>query len=320
MAAGSSSPEVIAALVGVFFSDTNSVGTGTVVGSTVFNQLFIIGGAIIVSPNKCFHLDWRALTRDLVFYCASLTMLAVFFDDAQITCVESWCLFLTYCAYILVNAYYERIVGVLCPWDKTGKSTGFDLEAHIEAEKLKKQMRESGHTTNNPMSAIAPQPGGSFNKALDNAGVVGSYSEADAASGGGEGRGVTTQPGVVALDGGAFGTDGGTSGSFVGEEGSFVGAGGGGGDLDLENGGSTSTPGANSALDKHQGGNILKKKTKGVHGGLLKDDGNAQTGSALDDEHDEDEHDEDEHDCCSSLMHYLKKPLELMIVATVIDR
>lgn len=42
MAAGSSAPEVFISLVGVFVSET-STGIGAIVGSAVFNILFVIG-------------------------------------------------------------------------------------------------------------------------------------------------------------------------------------------------------------------------------------------------------------------------------------
>jgi Ca2+/Na+ antiporter len=42
MAAGSSAPELFIAILGVFIAK-GDVGTGTIVGSAVFNILFVIG-------------------------------------------------------------------------------------------------------------------------------------------------------------------------------------------------------------------------------------------------------------------------------------
>lgn len=42
MAAGSSAPELFTAILGVFIAK-GDVGTGTIVGSAVFNILFVIG-------------------------------------------------------------------------------------------------------------------------------------------------------------------------------------------------------------------------------------------------------------------------------------
>ena len=76
MAAGSSAPELIAELIATFVADTNDVGTGTVVGSAVFNQLIIIGGAILASPGQRMTLDPRALIRDVGFYAITIIVKA----------------------------------------------------------------------------------------------------------------------------------------------------------------------------------------------------------------------------------------------------
>lgn len=57
MAGGSSAPEVFISLVGVFSSQTN-IGIGTIVGSSIFNILFVIGlCAIFVNMVKLFSLS-----------------------------------------------------------------------------------------------------------------------------------------------------------------------------------------------------------------------------------------------------------------------
>lgn len=68
MAAGSSSPELFAELVGTFVSKENSAGTGTVVGSAIFNQLIIVGGALILCPTPVIELQVLPLVRDVGFY------------------------------------------------------------------------------------------------------------------------------------------------------------------------------------------------------------------------------------------------------------
>jgi solute carrier family 24 (sodium/potassium/calcium exchanger), member 4 len=59
MAGGSSTPEVFISLIGVFFSQSN-IGVGTIVGSSIFNILFVIGlCAIFVNTVKLtlFRID-----------------------------------------------------------------------------------------------------------------------------------------------------------------------------------------------------------------------------------------------------------------------
>jgi len=111
MAAGSSSPELFAELVGVFISEGgNSAGTGTVIGSAVFNQLVIIGGAVMLAPFPQIELDPLPVIRDLFFYAISIILMYVFFKDGKIVAVEAWMLFLAYVAYVFVNAYWSSIV------------------------------------------------------------------------------------------------------------------------------------------------------------------------------------------------------------------
>ena len=83
MAAGSSAPEFIAEMVGVIMGEESSA-TGTVVGSAVFNQLFIIGAAILVSPNQMITLDKHALCRDLIAY--GITIAVVFVSATTTPC------------------------------------------------------------------------------------------------------------------------------------------------------------------------------------------------------------------------------------------
>ena len=55
MAAGSSAPEVFISLVGVFVSET-SMGIGAIVGSAVFNILFVIGICGLFIAGVRFHV------------------------------------------------------------------------------------------------------------------------------------------------------------------------------------------------------------------------------------------------------------------------
>lgn len=120
MAAGTSAPELIASLVGVFLSSKVETGAGTVIGSVIFNQLMIIGLCIIVSPNgklACspvgtllvvlpnssllLHLApqapdpdpirknltpqiWADMSRDLIYYAISIGIFVWFFYDEQV--------------------------------------------------------------------------------------------------------------------------------------------------------------------------------------------------------------------------------------------
>jgi len=62
MAAGGSAPELATSFIGVFISRSN-VGFGTIVGSAVFNVLFVIGCCAFFSTGK-LQLTWWPLARE----------------------------------------------------------------------------------------------------------------------------------------------------------------------------------------------------------------------------------------------------------------
>jgi Ca2+/Na+ antiporter len=75
MAAGGSAPELFTSLIGTFSG--SEIGFGTIVGSAVFNVLFVIGMCAICSKNL-LHLTWWPLFRDCTYYAITLAALAIF--------------------------------------------------------------------------------------------------------------------------------------------------------------------------------------------------------------------------------------------------
>uniref|UniRef100_A0A8C8VJV8 Solute carrier family 24 member 4 n=1 Tax=Pelusios castaneus TaxID=367368 RepID=A0A8C8VJV8_9SAUR len=84
MAAGSSTPELFASVIGVFITH-GDVGVGTIVGSAVFNILCIIGVCGIFA-GQVVRLTWWAVFRDSVYYTFSVILLIIFIYDEQISC------------------------------------------------------------------------------------------------------------------------------------------------------------------------------------------------------------------------------------------
>ncbi|XP_059809069.1 sodium/potassium/calcium exchanger 1 [Hypanus sabinus] len=107
MAAGGSAPELFTSLIGVFIAHSN-VGIGTIVGSAVFNILFVIGMCAVFS-REILHLTWWPLFRDVSFYILDLMMLIVFFLDNEIRWWESLCLLAGYLAYVGFMKYNGAI-------------------------------------------------------------------------------------------------------------------------------------------------------------------------------------------------------------------
>ncbi|XP_060062564.1 sodium/potassium/calcium exchanger 2-like [Ylistrum balloti] len=107
MAAGGSAPELFTSLIGVFLSKSN-VGIGTIVGSAVFNILFVIGMCALFSKDV-LTLTWWPLFRDVTFYSIDLILLIVFFLDGTIYWHEALILLCGYIAYVTFMKFNEQI-------------------------------------------------------------------------------------------------------------------------------------------------------------------------------------------------------------------
>uniref|UniRef100_A0A3Q3XC55 Sodium/calcium exchanger membrane region domain-containing protein n=1 Tax=Mola mola TaxID=94237 RepID=A0A3Q3XC55_MOLML len=107
MAAGGSAPELFTSVIGVFISHSN-VGIGTIVGSAVFNILFVIGMCALFSK-EVLNLTWWPLFRDVSFYIIGLLMLIYFFLDNQITLAESISLLMCYTCYVTFMKFNAKV-------------------------------------------------------------------------------------------------------------------------------------------------------------------------------------------------------------------
>jgi len=107
MAAGGSAPELFTSLIGVFIAHSN-VGIGTIVGSAVFNILFVIGMCALVSK-EMLHLTWWPLFRDVSFYILGLILLITFLLDNVIMWWESAMLLAIYTLYVCFMKYNVQL-------------------------------------------------------------------------------------------------------------------------------------------------------------------------------------------------------------------
>ncbi|NXD83203.1 NCKX2 protein, partial [Halcyon senegalensis] len=129
MAAGGSAPELFTSLIGVFISHSN-VGIGTIVGSAVFNILFVIGMCALFS-REILNLTWWPLFRDVSFYIIDLILLIIFFLDNFIKWWESLTLLTAYFCYVTFmkfNVQVEEWVKKLLNRNKVEKVTAADAE------------------------------------------------------------------------------------------------------------------------------------------------------------------------------------------------
>ncbi|XP_009272570.1 PREDICTED: sodium/potassium/calcium exchanger 2 isoform X1 [Aptenodytes forsteri] len=129
MAAGGSAPELFTSLIGVFISHSN-VGIGTIVGSAVFNILFVIGMCALFS-REILNLTWWPLFRDVSFYIVDLILLIIFFLDNLIMWWESLMLLTAYFCYVTFmkfNVQVEEWVKKFLNRNKVEKVTTADPE------------------------------------------------------------------------------------------------------------------------------------------------------------------------------------------------
>ena len=109
MAAGGSAPELFTSMIGTF--QRSEIGFGTIVGSAVFNVLFVIGMCSICSK-EVLSLTWWPLARDSTYYAIGLLTLAIFvgvLTPGEVQLWEAIILFLMYLGYVTIMAFNEKL-------------------------------------------------------------------------------------------------------------------------------------------------------------------------------------------------------------------
>uniref|UniRef100_A0A4W3IGJ9 Solute carrier family 24 member 2 n=1 Tax=Callorhinchus milii TaxID=7868 RepID=A0A4W3IGJ9_CALMI len=152
MAAGGSAPELFTSLIGVFISHSN-VGIGTIVGSAVFNILFVIGMCAVFS-REILCLTWWPLFRDVSFYILDLILLIIFFLDNVIVWWESLILLSCYFSYVTFmkfNVGMESWVKGKLNRNKVVEATATDGEEKVTCPKPRLQRGGSSASLHNSL-------------------------------------------------------------------------------------------------------------------------------------------------------------------------
>jgi len=123
MAAGGSAPEFFTSLIAALLVESD-IGTGTIIGSAVFNVLFVIGACALIAPTQ-LQLTWFPLARDCSFYAVDLISVTCVFLDEEVRWYEAMFLFCLYIAYAIFMKHSEDI----------GKRYGFRTKGGTETEK-----------------------------------------------------------------------------------------------------------------------------------------------------------------------------------------
>eukprot|EP00929_Paragymnodinium_shiwhaense_P002869 TRINITY_DN103186_c0_g1_i1.p1 TRINITY_DN103186_c0_g1~~TRINITY_DN103186_c0_g1_i1.p1 ORF type:complete len:587 (-),score=120.14 TRINITY_DN103186_c0_g1_i1:193-1953(-) len=107
MAAGGSAPELFTSLIGATIA-VNDVGFGTIVGSAVFNVLFVIGLCGYVA-DEGIKLTWWPLFRDCIYYVFGLGCLAFCASDNKVGLLEAIVLFFLYLIYCFIMYNNQKL-------------------------------------------------------------------------------------------------------------------------------------------------------------------------------------------------------------------
>mmetsp|Transcript_90654 Transcript_90654/g.216451 ORF Transcript_90654/g.216451 Transcript_90654/m.216451 type:complete len:546 (+) Transcript_90654:123-1760(+) len=128
MAAGGSAPEFFTSMIGATIAQ-NDVGFGTIVGSAVFNVLFVIGLCGYVAKGN-IELTWWPLFRDCTYYITSLAVLACFTFNQLIEAWEAVILFVMYIGYVSFM-FVNKPMNVWA-YQKTGTPLNKELREYVE--------------------------------------------------------------------------------------------------------------------------------------------------------------------------------------------
>ncbi|CAE7205038.1 Slc24a2 [Symbiodinium microadriaticum] len=159
MAAGGSAPEFFTSMVGATIAQ-NDVGFGTIVGSAVFNVLFVIGLCGYVAKGN-IELTWWPLFRDCTYYICSLAVLASFTYNQTITAGEAiilFCLYLGYVSFMFINRPLN-----IWAYEKTGTPLNKELREYVEElsktkAAAKVEPEEVGLPEQELSETVAPEP------------------------------------------------------------------------------------------------------------------------------------------------------------------
>ncbi|CAF1338380.1 unnamed protein product [Rotaria magnacalcarata] len=107
MALATSASEFFTSIVGVFFVKSD-IALGTIVGSAVFNILFVIALCALISTTVC-ELDGYPIVRDAGFYCIAVAALYIVIYDQRVYWYEAFALVLLYFVYVGILKFNDRL-------------------------------------------------------------------------------------------------------------------------------------------------------------------------------------------------------------------
>lgn len=144
MAAGGSTPEFFIALIATF--QESDIGFAAIVGSAVFNVLFVIAICTVASSEP-LKLSWWPLTRDCSWYILGLATLVFFVAGSSPQKIDWWealLLLLEYICYCIFMYYNQRIHSFVLSF-KTSKVKVAPVTSNIASPRSSAQRLSKVH-------------------------------------------------------------------------------------------------------------------------------------------------------------------------------
>lgn len=107
MAAGSSAPELATVIIGVFFAK-DDIGVSGVIGSAVFNIMFVISVCALCSGTVS-QLNYWPLIRDCTFYSISILIMLVVICNEIISWPEALVMMIFYVIYCIALHFNTQL-------------------------------------------------------------------------------------------------------------------------------------------------------------------------------------------------------------------
>lgn len=105
---------------------------GTILGSAVFNILFVIALCALISANVC-QIDAYPIVRDAGFYCIAVAVLFVIIFDQRVYWFEALALVVLYFVYVIILKFNDRLSRLMHGNSANQKSIGANSnEEHQE--------------------------------------------------------------------------------------------------------------------------------------------------------------------------------------------
>jgi len=155
MALATSASEFFTSMVGVFFVKSD-IALGTIVGSAVFNVLFVIALCALISTTVC-ELDAYPIVRDAGFYCIAVAVLYIVIYDQRVFWYEALALVLLYFVYVGILKFNDRISRLVRANSTRQKSRTTNEQQQQQQEQLQvlNETVESGQNSSSRARSVS---------------------------------------------------------------------------------------------------------------------------------------------------------------------